>query len=156
VARDADVAAAFQRLNEVLRTIRTMLAIIGVIAVAALGLAVWALLRNHDVNNSGNRRGLATQADLAATNGRIDRLSAELSGLRGVAGAGARGAQSVSSRLGALEQQVKQLNARPNPAGQASTLQSLSGRVDKLAADVAQLKANPPSQSQTQTTTTTS
>ena len=157
------------RLEQVIGGLRTWLAVIGVVALAAVALAVYALIKAND-NGPGSGRGYATNA-------RVDRISSDVKALRAsgtasatnggassngaVAGAGlsARvdqlasqvralsassapsGSAALAGRVAALESSVRSIASRPSTgANVTQSLTQLSSRVDTIASDVAQLK----------------
>jgi outer membrane murein-binding lipoprotein Lpp len=123
------------------------------LAVVALGLAIYVLLR-HDrdpVRYVGSQqRGLASEADVSRLASRVNHLDGALAALRSSAG----GIGSLPARVGTLERAVKQLVARPTGTNSTQAIAQLSSRVNKLASQVSQLQSNQ-TQTQTQTTTTT-
>ncbi len=164
-----------------LEGLRTALTIVGLVALAAVGLAVWALIRSD--HNQRAASGAANTAAVVALSRRVDNLEATLSSIRSAGGTHGATAQSLAARIAALQQSEKQLtsqvNHAPNSArvsqltskysalsakvsqwvgkeaalsGQVSQLQ---GRVAQLAGQVAQLKAQSNSQTSTVGTTTT-
>jgi len=150
-AEGYEPAGARPALERDLARARTWLTVVAVIAVAALGLAIGALLQdNNNSSRNGSGQGLATQSDVAALNSRIDRLSREVNALGSSANAGKGSTASLSARMSSLEKTVQALSGRATSAASAQQLSQLSTRVDKLAADVAQLQQNAG-----QTTTTT-
>ncbi|MEA2301728.1 MAG: hypothetical protein QOE44_2263 [Solirubrobacteraceae bacterium] len=161
-AVDGGVLVALERAVD---SLRTWLLIVGVLALAAIGVAIYAVVRADQPG--GSRRGLATDA-------RVDKISAELKALRAGAGASSPAAGTSSTaalsarvdqlstqiqslrtggsaaalggRVAALESTVKTLAGRPAGTDPTQAIAQLTSRVDTLASDVAQLK-------QSQTTT---
>lgn len=123
------------RLEDAIGSLRTGLMVVGVIAVAALGVAIYALTKADD-SGSGSTRGLATDSRVSQLDDRIDRLSRQVQGLR--AGAGS-GSDAVDDRVSALEKTVETLAERPS-ADPQQAVDQLSGRIDDLAQDVEALK----------------
>ncbi len=151
-----------------LDSLRTWVAILGLVAVAALAVAIYAAVQANG-SNSGY-----------ASNARVDRLSSDVKALRAGrpvtanAGAGASAAATsalaarvsalesaaktqpasaaggnvaaVAARVSALESTVKTLANRPT-TDSTQAIQQLSNRVDTLTTDVAQLKQTQASQS---------
>jgi outer membrane murein-binding lipoprotein Lpp len=146
-----DPAAAAIRWQRALDSVRTGVALVAILAVAALAVGIWALVRAQDNRSSaGNRSGLATQADVAALNGRINHLAGAINAARGAAGAGAGSAAALSGRVATLQNEVKALQS----ANLSQQIGTLSGRVQTLQSQVAQLKAAQNQSGQTTTTTT--
>jgi outer membrane murein-binding lipoprotein Lpp len=137
-----DSSLPLSRLEDAVASLRTWLAVVGVLAVVALGVATYALTRANDT--TGSRGGLASDERVSRVADRVDRLSREVQGLRTArgtpAGAGAGSdSAAVGGRLDALERTVRTLSDRPSTdASQA--VQDLAGRIDDLARDVEQLK----------------
>jgi outer membrane murein-binding lipoprotein Lpp len=159
------VPAVDVALERAVDSLRTWLLIVGVLALAAIGVAIYAVVRADQPG--GSRRGLATDA-------RVDKISNELKALKAGAGASSPAAATSSTtalsarvdqlssqiqslrtggtpaalggRVATLESTVKTLAARPAGSDPTQALSQLSSRVDTLASDVAQLK-------QSQTTT---
>ncbi|MDX6680004.1 MAG: hypothetical protein QOG94_43 [Solirubrobacteraceae bacterium] len=135
-----DSSLPLSRLEDAVASLRTWLAVVGVLAVVALGVATYALTRAN--GTTGSRGGLASDERVSRVADRVDRLSREVQGLRTArgtpAGAGNDSA-ALGGRLDALERTVRTLSDRPSTdASQA--VQDLAGRIDDLARDVEQLK----------------
>ena len=153
VVETSDASLTLARFDDAIRSLRSGLALVGLVAIAALGVSIYALLR-HDrdpVRYIGSQRGLATQADVSRLAGRVNHLDATLAALRSSAG----GTSSLSARVATLERTVRQLAARPTGTNSTQAVAQLSSRVDKLASEVSQLQSNQTTtQTQTQTTQT--
>lgn len=150
VVETTDASLALARFEDAIRSLRSALMLVGLLAVVALGLGIYALLR-HDrdpVRYVGPQRGLATLGDVSRLAGRVNHLDAALAALR----SSAKGTAALSARVGRLEGTVKQLAARQGSTSSAQAVSQLSSRVNKLGSEVAQLQS---SQGQTQTPTTT-
>jgi prefoldin subunit 5 len=128
------------RLEDAIGSLRTGLMIVGVIAVAALAVGIYALVKD-DNSGGGSRSGLASDARVSQLENRVDRLSRQVQALRSGGGAGST---AVSDRVDALERTVKTLASRPS-ADPQQAIDELSKRIDDLAREVEALK-------QTQTT----
>lgn len=126
------------RLEDAIGSLRTGLMLVGVIAVAALGVAIYALTKADD-SGSGSRAGLASDARVSQLDDRIDRLSRQVQSLR--SGSGASG-DAVEDRVEALEKTVKTLAERPSTDPQQA-IDQLSERIDDIARDVEALKQTP-------------
>lgn len=122
------------RLEDAIASLRTGLMIVGVLAVAALGVAIYALTQADDDDGGGSRSGLATDERVSDLDDRVDRISRQVQGLR--SGGDAAG---VDDRVSALERTVKQLADRP-VADPQQAIDELSGRIDDVAQDVEELK----------------
>jgi hypothetical protein len=134
-----DAGAVLLRLDDAVSSLRTGLMIVGVIAVAALGVAIYALMKD-DGGGTGSRNGLATDSRVSQLDDRIDRLSRQVQGVRSDASGGADAA-ALGARVKALEGTVKELADRPVPGDATQAVQKLSDRIDAVTADVEQLKA---------------
>jgi outer membrane murein-binding lipoprotein Lpp len=144
-------------------SLRTWLAIVGVIALAAIAVAIYAVVRADDVRSGGtSRNGLASNARVdrisselkalragagsggagsAALAARVDQLSSQVQSLRSTGtGAGAGAVSGLGARVAALESTVKTLGSRPATGDQTQSIAQLSSRVDALTSEVAQLK----------------
>jgi hypothetical protein len=129
------------RLEDAVGSLRTGLMVVGVLAVAALGVAVYALVKAGDDSGSGgSRSGLASDSRVADLEDRVDRLSRQLQGDR--SGDGASGAE-LDERVAALERTVKTLADRPSTDPQQA-IDKLSNRIDDVASDVEALKQAQP------------
>jgi hypothetical protein len=126
------------RVEDAIGSLRTGLTIVGVIAVAALAVAIYALVQANDSSSGGSRSGLATDSRVSQLEDRVDRLSRQVQELRsGSAGGGDSAA--LDSRIGTLERTVKTLASRPS-TDPTPAIDELSGRVDAVSRDVEQLK----------------
>jgi len=142
VAPAADPSAVLLRLEDAVNSLRTGLMVVGVIAVAALGVAIYALMKED--GGTGSRSGLASDSRVSQLDDRIDRLSRQVQDLRtDSAGDGGGDATELGERVEALEMTVKELADRPAPGDATQAVQELSDRIDDIAADVEQLKSAP-------------
>jgi hypothetical protein len=123
------------RLEDAVGSLRTGLTIVGVIAVAALAVAIYALVQANDSSSAGSRNGLATDSRVSQLEDRVDRLSRQVQDLRSGGGSSA----ALDSRIAALERTVKTLASRPS-TDPTPAIDELSGRVNALSQDVEQLK----------------
>lgn len=125
-------------------SLRTGLALVGVLALAALAVAVYVLASSDNVNGHGR---YASSARVSEISRRLDSLSAQVQSLRAGRTATTNTAAGSTTALGArvdtLERTVNTLSARPAPADPTKAITQLSGRVDTLAAQVSQLKQAP-------------
>lgn len=129
------------RLDDAIGSLRTGLMVVGVLAVAALGVAFYALVKAGDDSGGGSRSGLASDSRVSDLEDRVDRLS------RRQEDAGSSGDTSsaqLEDRVAALEKTVKTLADRPS-ADPQQAIDQLSDRIDDVAEDVEALQ-------QTQTT----
>ena len=133
-----DRDAILLRIEDAIGSLRTGLMLVGVLAVAALGVAIYALVKEDD-NGGGSRSGLATDDRVSQLDDRIDRISRQVQDLR----SGERGGDDVEVRVGALEETVERLAQRPANDPQEA-IDELSGRIDDIAQDVEALKAAEP------------
>ncbi|MEA2131943.1 MAG: hypothetical protein QOJ85_4834 [Solirubrobacteraceae bacterium] len=134
----------FVRLEDAIGSLRTGLVIVGLLAVLALGVALYSLLKN----DSTSSRGGASNARVTRVNDRVSRLSRQVQSLR----SGGTSPAALAGRVDALSRSVTALRssqassttAAPDPT---KALQDLSTRIDDLDRQVQALK-------QGQTTTT--
>jgi hypothetical protein len=138
VAPAADPNAILLRLEDAVNSLRTGLMIVGVIAVAALGVAIYALMQEDD---AGARNGnAASDSRVSQLDDRVDRLSRQVQDARADA-RNAGDAAELGDRVEALENTVKELADRPAPGDATQAVQELSDRIDDVTADVEQLKS---------------
>lgn len=133
-----DSNAVLLRLEDALQSLRTGLMIVGVIAVAALGVAIYSLMRDDDASTAANG-GAAGDSRVSQIDDRVDRISRQVQDLRG--GGDDDEAAALGDRIEALEGTVKELAERPAPGDATQAVQELSDRIDDVAADVEQLQA---------------
>lgn len=134
-----DTHAVLLRLEDAVQSLRTGLMIVGVVAVAALGVAIYALMKDGDAGTS-SRSGLASDSRVSQLDDRIDRLSRQIQDARSTASS-AGDAAAVDDRVAALERTVKTLADRPAPGDATEAVKELSDRIDDVTADVEQLKS---------------
>jgi prefoldin subunit 5 len=139
VAPAADTSAILLRLEDAIGSLRTGLMVVGVIAVAALGVAIYSLMQDDDTG-TGSRSGLATDERVSRLDDRIDRISRQVQGLRS---GGGESSDAVEERVAALEGTVKDLAERPS-ADPQQAIDELSDRIDDVAQDVEALKQAQP------------
>lgn len=134
-----DADAILLRLEDAIGSLRTGLMIVGVLAVAALGVAIYSLVQDDD-EGGGSRSGLATDSRVSDLEDRVDRISRQVQGLRSGDNAGG---DVPEERVAALEETVKDLAERPS-ADPQEAIDELSTRIDDIAQDVEQLKSAQP------------
>lgn len=137
-----------ERLEESVRSLRTAVALVGLLAAAALGVAIYALMEADE-----DSRGGASRERVSRLDDRVDRLSRQLqstrSSNRGDAEEGEL--ESLRTRLEntasaedveRLESSLRELQGRADddPADSAA----LEERVDRLARQVEQLRTQSP------------
>lgn len=142
VSPAVDTHAVLLRLEDSIQSLRTGLMIVGVIAVAALGVAIYSLMRD-DGGTSASGANAASDSRVSQIDDRVDRLSRQLQDLRSDGG-GEDDATALADRVEALEGTVKELADRPTPGDATQAVQELSDRIDDLAADVEQLQTAQP------------
>lgn len=125
------------RLEDALDSLRTGLMIVGVIAVAALGVAIYSLVSQED-GGDGSRSALASDSHVSELDDRVDRISRQVQDLRGDGDD-----EELGDRVEALEGTVKELAERPAPGDATGAVKELSERIDDIAADVERLKSQP-------------
>ena len=134
-----DHSAALLRLEDALDSLRTGLMIVGVIAVAALGVGIYSLMSQDD-GSSGSRSGLASDSRVSELDDRVDRISRQVQDLRSGEAGGDGDADALGDRVEALEGTVKELADRPAPDA-TQAVQELSDRIDDISSDVEELKS---------------
>jgi len=139
VAAGVDPNVVLLRLEDAVGSLRTGLMVVGVIAVAALAVAIYALTQAGD-SGGGSRSGLASDERVSQLDDRIDRISRQVQGLRA---GGGTGGNEVEDRVAALERTVKTLAERPSTDPQQA-IDQLSERIDDISRDVDELKQAPP------------
>ncbi len=135
-----DVTTVLARLEDTIDSVRTGLMIVGVIAVAALGVAIYALMKDDGTSSSA---GGASGARVSTLEDRVDRLSRQVQAVRSSSN-DAGDTSALTDRLDALEKTVKTLADRPQPGDATQAVKELSDRIDDVASDVEQLKSAPP------------
>ena len=135
-----DLNVVLLRLEDAIGALRTGLMVVGVIAVAALGGAIYTLLDDDSgATRNGSRSGLASDTRVSRLDDRVDRLSRQVQSAR--AGAGGGDTAALDARVDAIESTVKTLADRPAAAGNSTqAIQQLSSRIDALSRDVDQLQ----------------
>ena len=131
-----DVTAVLAHLEDTINSVRTGLMFVGVIAVAALGVAIYSLMKDDDTSSRG---GGATSSRVATLDDRVDRLSRQVQSARASSN-NSDATSAVADRVDALERSVKTLADRPQPGDATAAVKELADRIDDLAADVEQLK----------------
>jgi hypothetical protein len=139
VAPAVDPNVILLRLEDAIGSLRTGLTIVGVIAIAALAVAAYALVKADDSSSGGSRSGLATDSRVSQLEDRVDRLSRQVQTLRSGGGGGSGDTAALDDRIAALERTVKTLASRPS-TDPTPAIDELSGRLDGLSRDVEQLK----------------
>ena len=140
VAPAGDPNAVLLRLEDALNSLRTGLMIVGVIAVAALGVAIYTLLKDDD-GATATRGNAASEERVSQLDDRIDRLSRQVQDARSEARND--DSEGLGERVEALEGTVKELADRPAPGDATQAVKDLAERIDDVAADVEQLKSAP-------------
>jgi outer membrane murein-binding lipoprotein Lpp len=141
VAPVVDPNVILLRLEDAVDGLRTWLFVIGLVAVVALGVALYAVI-DDDTSTRGagsSATGLASDERVTQIENRVDRLSRQLQDLRvdrGTAG----GTSALAGRVDQLERTVRSLPSQPSAGGTQDAIDTLSNRIDTLAQDVEQLK----------------
>ena len=141
-------------LEDRLRTVRTLAITFALVAVVALGVAVWALVRAGDDDGGGSG---ASPARVRALANRVERLESRSSATRTTTSSSAATGASASAVAG-LQEDVESLKEQVSDAqGSASTdaVDSLSDRVDTLEGEVDELQAGGGDDTSTEGTATT-
>jgi hypothetical protein len=124
------------RLENAIGSLRTGLMLVGAVAVAALGVALYALL-GDDGGAAGG--GAASDSRVAQLEDRVDRLSRQLEDVRSGGDGGSGDTAALDERVGALERTVKTLAERP-AADPQEAIDELASRIDALSRDVEELQ----------------
>jgi septal ring factor EnvC (AmiA/AmiB activator) len=145
VAPAVDPSILLLRLEESIDALRTWIVVIGLVAVAALCVAIYAVA-NDDTSRGGDgsTSGLASDARVTQIEHRVDRISRQVQDLRTDGDGGDTAA--LANRIDSLESTVKSLSGQPAAGGTQQAVDELSSRIDDLASDVEKLQ-------QAQTTT---
>ena len=145
VAPVVDPSIILLRLEDTIDSLRTWLVVVGLVAVVALGIALYAVV-SDDTSSGGNgsTRGAASDERVTQIEHRVDRLSRQVQDVRGDGGA-SEDTAALANRIDNLESTVKSLSGQPAAGGTQQAIDELSGRIDDLASDVEKLQ-------QTQTT----
>jgi outer membrane murein-binding lipoprotein Lpp len=126
------------RLEDSIDALRTWLAVVGLVAVAALAVALYAVLDDDTSSTAASSRGQASDERVTRVETRVDRLSRQVQDLR--SGGGADDTAALANRIDALEKTVKSQSSQPAAGGTQPAIDELSGRIDDLASDVEELK----------------
>ena len=132
------------RLEDAIEALRTWLVVVGVLALAALCVAVYALATDDegDGRGGGSQTGLASDERVSQLENRIDRISRQVQGLR--SDAGSSDTAEIGDRIEALERRVESLPAGGSGDDATQAVEQLSGRVDELSKDIDELKSAQP------------
>lgn len=127
-----------------LEGLRTALTIVGLIALIAAGLAVWALIRSDHNRRVVNQAPANTAALVGLTN-RVDRLQSSIRSLSTAGGTKSATTQSLAARIAALQQsqqrlssQVSHTASQVSHAGNTAQLSQLVSKEAALSAKVSQ------------------
>jgi outer membrane murein-binding lipoprotein Lpp len=126
----ADPNLLFVRLEDSIASLRTGLVFVGVLAVLALGLAIYALTQDDGSPARSSSGGVSSQR-VSQLDDRIDRLSRQVQQAR----ADARAARDVGTRVDDLARTVGQLRSQATDGGGADATQAITDldtRLDKL------------------------
>ncbi|MGI9100790.1 MAG: hypothetical protein ACR2H2_20280 [Solirubrobacteraceae bacterium] len=127
----------FVRLEDKIASLRTALVVVAVLAVLALGLALYAVL--NDDGSTGTTRDGASSERIARLDDRVDRLSRQLQRLR----TGASSTEGLAQRLDDLSREVADLRSQTGGGGASAdttqAIQDLDQRVDDLGQQVQEL-----------------
>jgi outer membrane murein-binding lipoprotein Lpp len=143
VAPAVDPSVLLLRLEDAIDNLRTWLVVIGLVAVVALGVALYALL-DDDTSRSagGSPTGVASDERVSQIENRVDRLSRQLQDVR-ADGAGGDDTSALAARIDQLESAIKSQSGQgADTSGTQDAIDELSSRIDDLAGDVEQLKSS--------------
>ena len=144
VAPAVDPNVILLRLEAAIESLRTWLVVVGLVAVAALGVALYAILGDDDGGGgSGSTSGLASDERASRLDNRIDRLSRQVQDLRS-GDAGGDESAALAGRVDSLESTVKSLSGQPAASGTQDAIDELSKRIDDLSGRVEQLQQAQP------------
>jgi peptidoglycan hydrolase CwlO-like protein len=129
VYTDRDELLFREEVRDRLRSLSTSVALLAVLAVAALGVAIWALLSSQD---NGGTRG-ASVSRVAALENRVDALAADVNNA-----ASKDDLQQLSKRQQELAGKVDALDKQATQT--AAGLDTVTNDVDTLKQDVADLQ----------------
>jgi chromosome segregation ATPase len=129
VAREAVVSAEYAELRDRLRSLRTGLALLGVLAAAALAVGVVALLQADD--NEGDSNG-ASQQQVSALEKRVDKLESRSDNTASDA--------SISDVRDSIESLDSSVDELKNSAVQSSDLEPLQQDITELQQQVQDLE----------------
>jgi hypothetical protein len=116
---------AVARVGDALRSLRTAVVLLGLLSVAALGLAVYALMQSQEAD-----RGSASSGRVARLDDRVDRLSRDVQRTR-------------ESTTGTADQSdVNQVQDELSGKASSSDVRKLERTVGKLQTEVADAKSN--------------
>ncbi|HUR86698.1 MAG TPA: hypothetical protein VMY78_15250 [Solirubrobacteraceae bacterium] len=130
----ADPSLLVVRLEDAIQSLRTALAFVGVLAVLALGLALYALLAD-DNNDSGSTRGAASDDRVSNLDDRVDRLSRQVQSARAAARDDGD-TTAISDRVDALSRQVQTLRSQAGSATAAPDATQAIGQLDQRIDDL--------------------
>jgi len=133
------------RLEDAVDNLRTWLLVIGLVAVAALGVALYAVLDDDTSSGGGgSTTGLASDERVSQIENRVDRLSRQLQDVRAGGGSGDDTA-ALANRIDELEDAVSSQSGQGGAAasGTQDAIDELSSRIDDLASDVEELQQSP-------------
>jgi len=137
-------------LDDRLRSLKSMVALLAVLALAALGLAIYALVRDNDTSGGDNNgasaahvaqlddrvSALESKADKAATKDDIDRLDNRIDGK-----AGKQQVADLSSEVDDLRKTVEQNSSSSGTdSNTTQAIQQIDDRLDQLEQDVKDLQ----------------
>lgn len=149
IVRERETVASYETgdslwlaIDDRLRSIRMMLALVAIIALAALGLSIYTLV---DQNNDSDK---ASAARVAALSDRVGRLEGKTSTSEST---GADTTNSLAGRIAQkadkqdlqdLSDEIDKLKSSNSSGASQSSLTRLSTRVDQLAQQVADLESS--------------
>lgn len=145
-APPVDSHALLLRLEATIDALRTWIVVVGVLALVALGVALYAAIDDGTARGGGgSTSGLASDERVSQIDDRVDRLSRQLQALR-ADGSGGGDSAALANRIGELESTVKSLPSSGGSAasGTQDAIDELSSRIDDLASDVEALKQAQP------------
>ena len=132
------------RLEDAIDSLRSWLLIIGLVALAALAVAIYAVVDDDTSRGRGSATGLASDDRVSRIENRVDRLSRQVQDLRtGDTASGGGDTAALAGRIDDLEAAVEDLpSSGAASSGTQEAIDTLSSRIDDLARDVQQLKSS--------------
>lgn len=134
----ADASMLIVRLEDAISSLRTALIFVGLLAVLATGLAIYALTREDDApaRTSANA---ASDTRVARLEDRIDRISRQVQALR----VSSRSDSGIDQRVDDLAKTVATLRSQPGDSATApdvtQAITDLDGRLDRIEQQVQSL-----------------
>lgn len=124
------------RLEDAIHSLRTALMFVGVLAVAALGVALYAVLQ-EDSNDSASTGNAASDQRVSTLDDRVDRLSRQVQSARAAARSD-DDTTALSDRIDALSRQVQSVRQSAGNATAAPDATQAIGQLDQRIDELSQ------------------